>query len=119
MKKLSIYHNPRCSKSREVLAILNEKGIQTEIIEYLKIPLTKKTLKNLFVKLNLKPIDAIRTNEDIFKKKFKAKNFKDEEWIQILIENPILLERPILVDEYKAVIARPVEKVAEFISRKK
>jgi arsenate reductase (glutaredoxin) len=119
MKKLSIYHNPRCSKSREVLALLTEKDIQTEVIEYLKTPLTKKNLKVLLTKLNLKPIDVIRTNEDIFKKKFKGKNFKDEEWIQILIENPILIERPIVVDEYKAIIARPTEKVLEFIARKK
>ena len=119
MKKLTIYHNPRCSKSREALAILDQKEIETEVIEYLKTPLTKKVLKNLFIKLNLKPIDVIRTNEDVFKQKFKGKNFTDEEWIQILIENPILLERPILIDEYKAIIARPVETVIEFISRKK
>jgi len=116
MKKLIVYHNARCSKSREALALLAEKGIETEVVEYLKTPLTKKLLKNLLMKLNLKPIDIIRTNEDIFKKKFKGKNFKDEEWIQILIENPTLLQRPIVVDEYKAVIARPPESVLEFVA---
>ena len=71
------------------------------------------------MKLNLKPIDIIRTNEDIFKKKFKGKNFKDDEWVQILIENPTLLQRPIVVDEYKAIIASSPESVLEFIVRKK
>ena len=119
MKKLTIYHNARCSKSREALEILTKKGIETEVVEYLKKPLTKKVLKDLLMKLNLKPLDIIRTNEDIFKKKFKGKNFKDEEWIQILIENPTLLQRPIVVDEYKAIIARPPESLLEFVGRKK
>lgn len=119
MNKLTIYHNARCSKSREALALLTKQGIETEVIEYLKTPLTKKILKNLLMKLNLKPIDIIRTNEDIFKKKFKGKNFINEEWIQILIENPTLLQRPIVVDEYKAIIARPPESLLEFIGRKR
>ncbi|HEX7415276.1 MAG TPA: arsenate reductase (glutaredoxin) [Bacteroidia bacterium] len=119
MKKLTIYHNSRCTKSREVLALIKEQGIETEVVEYLKTPLTKKLLKNLLMKLNLKPIDVIRTSEDIFKKKFKNKHFTDEEWMQILIENPILLQRPMVVDEYKAIIACPSESVLEFIARKK
>ncbi len=119
MEKLTIYHNPRCSKSREALAIIAKNGIKAEVIEYLKTPLTKKILKNLLMKLNLKPLDIIRTSEDIFKQKFKNKNFTDEEWIQILIENPVLLQRPIVVDEYKAVVARSPESVLEFIARKK
>jgi arsenate reductase len=106
MKKLTIYHNPRCSKSRKALETLTQKGNEIEIIEYLKTPLTKKVLKNLLMKLNMKPIDIIRTNEEIFKKKFKDKQFNDDEWIQILIENPILLQRPIVVSEYKAEIMR-------------
>jgi arsenate reductase (glutaredoxin) len=106
MKKLTIYHNPRCSKSRKALETLTEKGCELEVVEYLKTPLTKKILKNLLMKLNMKPIDIIRTNEDIFKKKFKDKKFNDDEWIQILIENPILLQRPIVASEYKADIMR-------------
>ncbi len=106
MKKLTIYHNPRCSKSRCALETLTEKGEEVEVIEYLKTPLTKKILKNLLMKLNMKPIDIIRVNEDVFKKNFKGKNFTDDEWIQILIENPVLLQRPIVVSEYKAEIMR-------------
>ncbi|MEO8762502.1 MAG: arsenate reductase (glutaredoxin) [Bacteroidia bacterium] len=106
MKKLTIYHNPRCSKSRKALETLTEKGEEVDVIEYLKTPLTKKILKNLLMKLNMKPIDIIRVNEDVFKDNFKGKNFTDDEWIQILIENPILLQRPIVVGEYKAEIMR-------------
>jgi len=106
MQKLTIYHNPRCSKSRKALETLTEKGCELEVVEYLKTPLTKKLLKNLLMKLNMKPLDIIRTNEDLFKKKFKDKNFTQDEWIQILIENPVLLQRPIVVGEYKAEIMR-------------
>ncbi len=106
MQKLTIYHNPRCSKSRAALETITKKGTEIEVIEYLKTPLTKKVLKNLLMKLNMKPIEIIRTNEDVFKQKFKGKNFTDDEWIQVLIENPILLQRPIVVGEYKAEIMR-------------
>jgi len=106
MKKVTIYHNPRCSKSRKALETLAEKGTEIEVIEYLKTPLTKKILKNLLMKLNMKPIDIIRANEVVFKQNFKGKNFTDDEWIQIVIENPILLQRPIVVGEYKAEIMR-------------
>ena len=106
MKKLTIYHNPLSSKSREALAILQEKNCPLKIVEYLKNPLTKKELKNLLMKLNMKPLEVIRTNEEIFKKKFANKKFNDDEWIQILIENPILLQRPIVASEYKAEIMR-------------
>ena len=115
MQKITIYHNPRCSKSREVLEILMQNGVETEIFEYLKVPLTKKKLKNLFAKLNCKPLEVIRTKELVFKQKFKGMRFTDEEWLQMLIEYPVLLERPILVSEYKAIVARPTEKAVEFI----
>jgi arsenate reductase len=106
VKKLTIYHNPRCSKSRKALETLTEKGYELEVVEYLKTPLNKKVLKKILMKLNMKPLDIIRTHEDVFKKKFRNKNFTDDEWIQILIENPILLQRPIVSGEYKAEIMR-------------
>lgn len=106
MKKLTIYHNPRCSKSRKAFETLTEKGCKLEVVEYLKTPLTKKLLKTLLMKLNMKPIEVVRTNEELFKKKFKDKKFTDDEWIQILIENPVLLQRPIVASEYKAEIMR-------------
>lgn len=118
-KKITIYYNPRCSKCREAMGLLEGANCEIEIIEYLKDIPTKKELKDLLMKLGLKPLDVIRTSEPIFEKKFKNKKFTDAEWIQIIIENPILLQRPILVDGYKAIIGRPVEKVVELINRKK
>lgn len=108
---IKIYHNPRCSKSREVLEILKSKNCQIEIIEYLKNPPSFDEIKDLLIRLHLKPIDIIRQNEDVFKTNFKNKNFSDEEWIMIIIENPILIERPIVVRKNKAIICRPPENV--------
>jgi arsenate reductase len=118
-RKITVYYNPRCSKCREAVDVLEGAHCEIEIIEYLKDIPTKKELKDLLMKLGLKPLDIIRTNEPVFEKKFANKKFTDAEWIQIIIENPILLQRPILVDGYKAVIGRPVEKVIELVNRKK
>ncbi|MBS1646106.1 MAG: arsenate reductase family protein [Bacteroidetes bacterium] len=106
MEKITIYHNPRCSKSRKALETLCEQGKEVEVVEYLKTPLTKKTLKMLLQKLNKKALEVIRTNEPLFKEKFQGKNFTEDEWIQLIIENPILLQRPIVASEYKAEIMR-------------
>lgn len=118
-RKITIFHNTRCSKSREAMDILKENHCEIEVVEYLKETPTKKELKDLLMKLGLKPFEIIRTKEPIFEKKFKGKKFTDAEWLQIIIENPVLLERPIIVDGYKAVIGRPVEKVIELLNRKK
>ncbi|MBN8691672.1 MAG: arsenate reductase (glutaredoxin) [Bacteroidetes bacterium] len=114
-----IYHNTRCSKSREVLDLLNKNKCAVEIREYLKQPPTKKELKELLAKLGCKPFDIIRKKEEIFIKKFANKKFTDSEWIQILTEHPVLIERPIVIDGYKAVIGRPTELVIDLIKRKK
>lgn len=114
-----IYHNPRCSKSREALELLNKNKCDFEVREYLKVPPTKKELKDLIAKLGCKPIDIVRKKEELFIKKFKDKKFTDAEWIQILSEYPVLIERPIVIDGYKAVIGRPPELVIELVRRKK
>jgi arsenate reductase (glutaredoxin) len=118
-RKVTIFHNARCSKCREAMGILEDSNCEIEVVEYLKEIPTKKELKDLLMKLGLKPFDLIRTKEELFEKKFRNKKFTDGEWLQIIIENPILLERPIIVDGYKAVIGRPVEKVIELLARKK
>jgi arsenate reductase len=118
-KEVSIYHNPRCGKSREALKLLQENGCEIEVIEYLKEVPNKKELKILLDKLGIKAIDLIRKKEEIFLKKFKNKEFTNDEWIQIMIENPILIERPIVIDGYKAVVGRPPELVVDLINRKK
>lgn len=114
-----IYHNSRCSKSREVLNILTESKCEFEIRDYLKVPPTKAELKELLAKLGCKPLDIVRKKEELFVNKFAKKKFTDNEWIQILSEHPVLIERPIVIDGYKAVIGRPIELVLELIKRKK
>lgn len=117
--KVIIFHNPRCSKSREALGILKEENCEIEIVEYLKQSPTIKELEVVLQKLSLSPIDIVRKKEELFLKKFKDKNFTDKEWLKILSENPVLIERPIIIDGYKAVIGRPPELVKELLHRKK
>ena len=117
MKKIQIFHNPRCGKSREALKLLQDHGCEIEIIEYLKKTPSKKELKTILEKLGLKAFDIVRQKESVFIDKFKNKNFTNDEWIQILLEHPILIERPIVVDGYKAVIGRPPELVIELVNR--
>jgi len=112
---MKIYHNPRCSKSRQTLQIIKDANIEVEIIEYLKEIPTKKELKLLLQQLNLKPFELIRKGEAIYKEKFKNSNFNAEEWIQIMIEYPKLIERPIVVKGNKAIIGRPPENVLTLI----
>lgn len=82
-----------------------------EVIEYLKKPLTEKDFEKLLIKLNKKPIEIIRTQEEYYRKNLKGKNFNDHEWIWIIMENPKLLHRPIVEGQYKAVIGNPVENI--------
>ncbi len=111
----TIYHNPRCSKSRQALAILNDNNVEVEIKEYLKETPTEEELKLLLNKLHLKPVDIVRKDEKIFKEKFKGMELNDWEWIKILIENPILIQRPIIIKGNKAIIGRPPELVKELL----
>lgn len=109
-----IYHNPRCRKSREALQLLKEKNIDPEIILYLKEPPTKSELKGIVKKLNLSPMEIIRKKEKAFAP-YKGKTFTDDEWIEILIENPVLIERPIVVQGNKAAIGRPIENILKML----
>jgi arsenate reductase (glutaredoxin) len=108
---VTIYHNPKCKKSRAGLQYLQDKGLEITIIEYLKNYISRAELKEILAKLNMKPHDIIRTQEDAYKESFKGKNFSDEEWIDIMIEYPKLIQRPIVVKGYKAVIGNPVEEI--------
>lgn len=118
MKKVQILYNPRCGKCREALSLLESESCEIEIIEYLKNIPTKKELKTILSKLGLKAFDIVRKKEAIYLEKFKNKTFTNEEWIQLLIENPILIERPIVIDGYKAIIGRPPELVIDLLERK-
>ncbi len=112
---ITIYHNNRCGKSRDALAILNEKNIDIKVVDYLKNPPTTKELESILRKLNMAPIDLIRKGEAIYKENYKDKTFTNAEWIQIIVNNPILIERPIIINSDKAVIGRPPEKVLEIL----
>jgi len=112
---ITIYHNPRCGKSRECLAFIENSMQEFEIIKYLENPLTFKELGVIIKKLNIKPIELIRTKESIWVENFKGKTLSDKEIIQSMVDYPILMERPIAVNGNKAVIARPFEKVKEII----
>ena len=108
---ITIYHNPKCRKSRAGLQYLQDKGLEYTVVEYLKTPFTREQLKELLMKLNMKPEEIIRTSEDDFKAKFRGKNFTDEEWITILLENPKLIQRPIVAKNHKAVLAQPADEI--------
>jgi len=112
---IKIYHNPRCKKSRAGLEYLKGKNVEFEVVEYLKNPLSEAELKDILVKLNKKPTEMIRTQEEVYKKQFKGKNFTDDEWIRIMTENPKLIQRPIVLKDYKAVWADPTDEIDRII----
>ncbi|MDB4534042.1 arsenate reductase (glutaredoxin) [Vicingaceae bacterium] len=112
---MKIYHNPRCSKSRETLQLIKDAGAEVEIIEYLNAIPSAEELKLILMKLNLSPKDIIRKGEAVYKEKFKNSNFNDDEWIKVMIGYPKLIERPIVVKGNKAVLGRPPENVLDLL----
>ena len=110
-----IYHNPRCSKSRQALAILEEKGEHIEIIKYLENPPTEKELSGIIDVLGIEPVELVRKNEDIWKQYYKGKDLKSDELIRIMVQNPKLIERPIVIKNNKGVIGRPPENVTTIL----
>ncbi len=112
---ITIYHNNRCGKSRTALCIIEEQGKPFKTVEYLKDVPTVEELKSIIKKLKIKPHDLIRTKEAVYIENYKGKTLRDDEWIQAMHEHPILIERPIVINGNKAVVARPPEKVNEVI----
>ena len=113
---LKILHNPRCSKSRQTLAILSESGIDVDIIEYLKDVPSKETLKQIINILGIKPRDLLRKGEGVYKENnLRREGLTDDDLIQFMIDNPILIERPIVYDANRAVIGRPPDNVLKLI----
>ena len=112
---IQIYHNSRCGKSRECLAFLEDSGKEFEVTKYLENVPTFDELKSIIEKLNSKPIEVVRQKEKIWLENFKNTTMTDDEIIQAMISNPILIERPIVINGNKAVIARPLEKAAAIL----
>ncbi len=110
---LTVYYNPRCSKCREAVALVSERGYNTVLIKYLDTPLSKETLSSLLHKLGMKPLELIRKGEEVFKQHFAGRTLSDEEWLDALVAYPVLMERPVVVRGNKAIVARPAEKVLE------
>jgi len=115
----TIYHNPRCSKSRASLELLEKQNPDFEIIKYLETPPSEAELKALVAMLGITPKELVRTGETIFKELgLDKKDLSEDEWISIMAENPKLIERPIVVHNGKAAIGRPIEKVIEILEGK-
>ncbi|MCH8904199.1 MAG: arsenate reductase (glutaredoxin) [Bacteroidetes bacterium] len=112
---MKIYHNPRCRKSRETLAILQDKNVDAEIIEYLENTPTESELSEIITMLGIEPEQLLRKGEQIFKDNFKGKDLSGKEWIKVMVENPKLIERPIVVKGNKAILGRPPENVLELL----
>ena len=112
---ITIYHNPRCTKSREGLCEIENLNQPFEIRKYLDEPFTKSELENVIKKLNIKPIELVRTKESIWIENYKGKDLSDTQIIEVMLQNPKLIERPIVVNGDKAIIARPKEKINEIL----
>ena len=112
---MKIYHNPRCRKSREGLAILENSNQNFEIINYLNNPPSEKELKQILEMLGIEPIDLVRKNEVIWKENYKGKKLTDNDIIKAMATHPKLIERPIVIKNDKAVLGRPPEKIKELL----
>lgn len=109
--EVTIYHNPRCSKSRQALSLLESKGNKPIVVEYLKNPLTTEQLSQIINELNIKPIDLVRKNESIWKENYKGRELSDDELVEAMISNPKIIERPIVTSSKGTVVGRPPENV--------
>lgn len=115
MDTYTIYHNPRCSKSRAALALLQQHHIEVVVIEYLKTPPGTAELRAIIAKLGIRPEQLVRKGEDIYKSHYAGRQLSDAEWIEALVRHPILIERPIVVHGARAVLGRPPESVAQLL----
>jgi arsenate reductase len=114
---LTFYLNPRCKTSQKALKYIKSKGVEVSVIDYLKNPFTEKELTDLLVRLNMRPQEIIRTQEEFYKTNIKGKAFTDWELTRILMENPRLIKRPVIVKGYKAVIGDTQETIDRLLER--
>ena len=116
MRDVQIWHNPRCSKSRAAMTLLEENGIEVEVIKYLEAELDEAMIKELLLKLDIDAIDLMRTKEDKYKELMLDKMGDEGVLIRAMTRFPKLIERPIIIRGDKAVIGRPAEKIMEFLN---
>ena len=115
MSKIKIWHNPRCSKSRNAAALLEEKGVEAEVVKYLDTPPTKEELKKMLKMLGISARELMRTKEEIYKTMDLKNESHEEKLIDAMAENPKLIERPIVIKDGKAAIGRPIENIIELL----
>ena len=113
---MKIYHNPRCRKSRETLNIIQNHGIEPEIVLYLETPPSRKEIEDLLEKLGMKAFELVRKEEKLYKEEFRGKELSEQEWIAIMTDNPKLIQRPVVVKGKKAIVGRPPESVHVLLS---
>lgn len=114
---IKVLHNNACTKSRAILEHLDENNVHFEIIDFIENPLSEIELKTVVKKLNSDVQDLVRKNDPLYREKFCDKEYSEEEWIKILVENPSLIQRPILIKGTVAMIGRPIENVRFFIEK--
>lgn len=117
MNDLTIYHNPRCSKSRATLALLQERGLTPRVVDYLTSPPSSAELESIIAKLGINPGQLVRHGEEIYQARYRGKTLTDEQWIAAMVRDPILIERPIVVLGHRAVIGRPPEAVLALLRK--
>ena len=116
MKQIKIFHNNRCSKSRQALAIVNQLSKNVQVIDYMNHPVLKSELIQVLKYLKMSPQDLLRKNEADYKEHIKGKNLNDDQMIDLMLEYPKLIERPIVICNERAIVARPPEIVNAFIA---
>lgn len=112
---ITLYHNPRCSKSRRALQLLTEAGETIEVVKYLETNPSRLQLLQIIEMLNIAPIDLVRKKETLWKENFEEKDLSDEDVVEAMVKFPILIERPIAINGTQAVIGRPALKVLEIL----
>lgn len=113
---MKIYHNPRCRKSREALNIIQNHGIQPEVVLYLETPPSRKEIKEMLDKLGMKAEELVRKEEKLYKEEYKNRELSEDEWIVVLADNPKLIQRPVVVNGTRAIVGRPPESVETVLS---
>lgn len=108
---ITIYHNPRCSKSRQGLALVEQSGKEFEIIKYLDAYVSEEKLSAIIKLLKISPIDLVRKDEALWKENYKGKSLTDEQLVKAMVQHPKLIERPIVINGKKAIIGRPPESI--------
>ena len=118
MSEFTIYHNPRCTKSRATLDLLRQRGIEPAIVLYLETPPTAAELRAIIAKLGIEPQQLVRKGEEVYKSSYAGKALSDAQWIKAMVDDPVLIERPIVVHGERAVIGRPPGNVEALLRDK-